>query len=241
MIVPVYVGYDPREAVAYHTFCQSILSKSSVPCSFIPLHGPQLRFDGQQDGTNAFIYSRYLIPHLMNYQGWALFVDGDMVALEDIAELWKLRDDSKAVMVVKHQYKTKHPRKYMGSPLENDNVDYPRKNWSSVVLWNCGHPANKILTKHQVATMGGAYLHRFEWLTDAEIGELPPDWNVLVGEQVVTQDAKLLHYTLGIPAFRFYSRQDAKPWHREYLRASHCDGEIATGIARRAEEQTEWL
>ena len=138
---------------------------ASVPVQFIPLHSPLLgNFDGQQDGTNAFIYSRFLVPYLMNYQGWAIYMDSDMLFREDIAKLWHRRDDRTAVMVVQHDYETTQTVKFKGTPLESPNGDYPRKNWSSLILWNCGHPRNKILTKQFVAEAGGRVLHRFSWL-----------------------------------------------------------------------------
>lgn len=229
-----YVGYDPREAIAYHVFCQSVIESSSIPVEFVPLHGPMLaNFDGQQDGTNAFIYSRYLIPYLTGYSGWALFVDGDMVVLDDIAKLWALRDEKYAALVVKHDYRTQHPRKYCGTPLENDNLDYPRKNWSSVVLWNCGHPSNRLLTRGFVGEAGGKFLHRFQWLNDDEIGDLPKEWNHLVLEYENNNNAKLLHHTLGTPAFRHYSKSDLS-WHEFLLRTLRAEGEDARAIVRRA-------
>jgi lipopolysaccharide biosynthesis glycosyltransferase len=225
--IRLFVGFDQREAAAYHVFCQSVIDKASVPVSFHPLHAPMLEnFDGQQDGTNAFIYSRYLVPKLCNYEGWAVFADGDMVAREDIAGLWNLRDDSKAAMVVKHVYKTKHPRKYIGTPIESDNVDYPRKNWSSVVLWNCGHPKNRILAPEFVAEAGGKFLHRFEWLNDDEVGELPKDWNRLVGEDDDLGCAAILHYTLGVPGFQHYRHfPGAENWFRAQRAAMHLIGD----------------
>jgi hypothetical protein len=205
-MLPIYVGYDPRESVAYHAFCQSIISRASQPCAFIPLHRPMLsNFDGQQDGTNAFIFSRYLVPYLSGYRGWAMFADGDMVCRDDIVKLWNLRDEQYAVHVVKHDYRTQHARKYVGTSLENDNVDYPRKNWSSVILWNCGHPSNRILSREYVAEAGGSVLHRFQWLAEYEIGALPVEWNHLVGEYTPNASAKLAHYTLGIPSFPHYA------------------------------------
>lgn len=209
----VYVGYDPREAAVYHTFCQSVIERASEPVRFIPLHEPMLNFDGQQDGTNAFIYSRYLIPYLQSFAGPALFVDGDMVVTTDIAELFALFDKRYAVQVVKHDYKTRHKRKYRGTALESDNVDYPRKNWSSVMLWNCSHISNVVLSRNLVANAGGAFLHRFQWLNDDEIGELPAKWNHLVGEYE-HKPASLYHYTLGAPGFDYYERCDAADeWH----------------------------
>lgn len=232
----LYVGYDPREAVAYHVFCQSVIEHASLPVSFSPLHGPMLaNFDGQQDGSNAFIYSRYLIPYLCGFDGWALFCDGDMIVKDDIAKLWALRDDRFAVMVVKHDYKTKHHRKYLGTPLESVNVDYPRKNWSSVVLWNCGHPSNRILSRNFVNEAGGKFLHRFTWLRDEEIGDLPAEWNHLVLEYE-NNNPKLLHHTLGTPAFREYVESDID-WHRYLLRAIHAEGENPVEVVRRAYER----
>lgn len=232
-MIRVAIGYDPREAVAYHVFQQSVIEHCKTPVSFIPLHSPMLdNFDGQQDGTNAFIYSRFLVPSLCNYDGWALFVDGDMAVNSDLTELWDLRDDRYAAMVVKHDYRTKQRRKYIGTPLEANNDDYPKKNWSSVVLWNCSHPANKILSRPFVAEAGGKFLHRFEWLEDSEVGELPGEWNHLVGEYD-NKNAKLLHHTLGTPAFRHYSDSDLS-WHRYLLNALRAEGENPCAMVERA-------
>lgn len=219
-MVRLYVGYDPREAVAYHVFCQSVIEHASVPVSFHPLHRGMLQnFDGQRDGTNAFIFSRYLIPSLCGFEGWAIFADGDMLCRADIAELWALRDERYAAQVVKHDYLTKHPRKYLGTPLEADNVVYPRKNWSSVVLWNCAHPSNRILTREYVEEAGGSVLHRFQWLRDEEVGALPLEWNWLVREYE-PKPAKLEHFTLGIPSFPVYAG-DSTEWHETLRRATN--------------------
>ena len=142
MTINVFVGFDQLEAIAYHVFCQSVLEKSTSLINFTPLAYQNLNFfKNHDDGSNKFIYSRFLTPFLNEYSGWAIFADGDMVCNNDITELWNLKDPSKAVQVVKHEYKTKKTVKYLG----NKNEDYPRKNWSSLVLWNCEHPANKIL------------------------------------------------------------------------------------------------
>lgn len=236
-MIPLFVGYDPREAAAYHVFCQSVLERASVPVQFIPLHKPMLRdFDGQRDGSNAFIFSRFLVPELMNFENrWAMFADGDMVMRDDIAKLWAQRECTRALMVVPHQYQTKHPRKYIGSPLESINVDYPRKNQSSVMLWNCGHYANRILTRTFIDEAGGAFLHRFQWLRDDQIGHLGDEWNRLVGEQDI-DGAKLLHYTLGIPGFHRYTDCDgADAWHGALKRALRVEGESATHMVEKTE------
>lgn len=234
-MVTLFVGYDPREACAFHVFNQSVIEHATQPVSIIPLSQKALQFDGQQDGTNAFIYSRYLIPFLQGYEGWAMFCDGDMVVTDDISKLWSLRDESKAVQVVKHNYKTSNQRKYVGSPMEDRNVDYPRKNHSSVILWNCAHPSNRILTKEYVGEAGGAVLHRFGWLDDDDIGDLPMEWNWLVGEYDKNDYAKLYHYTLGVPGFHYYMRCDHhRVWNAYLMDAMNIAGERPEEIVRRA-------
>ena len=126
-MLDIYVGYDEREAIAYHNFCNSIIRHSTQPLSFTPLalNNVKSYTEAHTDGSNSFIYSRFLVPYLQGYKGWALFADGDMICQDDIAKLWAMRDETKAVMVVKHDYKTKFNKKYLG----NKNQDYPRKNW----------------------------------------------------------------------------------------------------------------
>ena len=235
-MLTLYVGFDPREACAYHVFCQSVIEHASGPVRFIPLHSPMLNnFDGQQDGTNAFIYSRYLVPYLNDFEGWAIFCDGDMVVTADIYELYGLKDETKAVQVVKHDYETNSHRKYIGTPLESDNVDYPRKNWSSVMLFNCGHRSNQILTPEFVSSSGPVTLHRFQWLNDSEIGDLPYDWNWLVGEYA-NDSAKLYHHTLGSPGFEYYREcHGSREWNSSMLRMMHMEGQRPVEMLRRAQ------
>lgn len=206
-LIRLFVGYDTREAVAFDVFQASVIKHASRPVSFTPLSLKCLDgiyTEAHHDGSNQFIYSRFLVPYLCGFKGWAIFADGDMLVREDIAKLWALRDPDKAVQVVKHDYCTKAPVKYLGAK----NEDYPRKNWSSLILWNCGHPANQRLTPEWIETSSGRQLHRFEWLKDCQIGSLPQKWNWLVGEYDYNQDAKLVHYTLGTPCFRGYSKCD---------------------------------
>jgi len=209
-MIRIFAGYDPREAIGYHVFCQSLIERSTDGVAVTPLFGKQ------RDGTNAFTYQRFLIPYFMGFQGRAIFLDGaDMLMLGDIAELDKLYDPTKAVQVVKHDYQTKAQDKYLG----NKNQNYPRKNWSSVVLWNCGHPDNRILTPEFVQQQTGAFLHRFTWLRDEQIGEIPREWNWLTTEYPDNYDAKLLHYTLGTPCFKdYWSAEMADEWHAHYAR-----------------------
>jgi hypothetical protein len=130
------------------------------------------------------------------------------------------------VAVVKHEYETKHSRKYIGTPLEADNRSYPRKNWSSVMLWNCGHYANRILTPEFLKEAPGSFVHRYQWLKDDQIGELPGEWNRLIGEEDCSL-ASILHFTLGAPGFSAYANCDgARHWHRAKKNALHMIGEV---------------
>ena len=204
--INIVVGFDQREAIAYHTFTQSIIEKSSVPVFFIPLAVNTLKGykETHKDLSNDFIYSRFLTPYLNNFHGWAIFADGDMICQSDIKELWDLRDETKALLVVKHDYVTKANRKYLG----NINENYPRKNWSSLILWNCAHPKHRILTPDFIAQQTGQFLHRFSWLDDNDIGDLPKEWNWLASEYPQNKAAKIIHYTLGTPCFKDYRNTD---------------------------------
>lgn len=209
-MIRLFCGYDPREAHGYAVFSQSVIEHASEPVQFIPLAGKQ------RDGTNAFTYARFEIPERCGWAGWAIFVDAcDMLALADIAELWALRDKSKALQVVKHDYKTRHPRKYLGTPMECANEDYPRKNWSSVMLINCEHWAH-FQARERIRDGNGAFLHRFMWLEDDEIGSLPPEWNWLADEYGENRAAKLLHWTAGFPGLSDHYRNApmAAGWHK---------------------------
>ena len=200
--VKIYIGFDQRESIAYHTFVQSLIDNASIPLDITPLAVRNLKGyeEKHEDKSNDFVYSRFLTPFLNDFKGWAIFADGDMICQADIKELLDLRDDSKALQVVKHDYKTKAYQKYLG----NINQDYPRKNWSSVILWNCAHPKHKILTPDFIANQTGKYLHRFSWLEDDEIGELPKEWNWLATEYPNNEQANIIHYTLGTPCFKDY-------------------------------------
>lgn len=148
-------------------------------------------------------------------------MDGaDMLLRCDIRELWNEKDGPEAVKVVKHDYRTKNPRKYVGTPLEANNEDYERKNWSSVVIWNCGHWAH-FRNREKLLSNDGKYLHRFSWLQDHEIGDLPARFNHLVGEQDFDEKAKIAHFTLGIPGFEHYRHADyAQEWTEQLKRAA---------------------
>jgi len=222
--INLVVGFDQREAVAYHTFCQSVLETASLPVRFLPLAENTLvdYKETHTDGSNRFIYSRFLTPYLMGFQGWAIFADGDMVCQTDIKALWDLRDPSKALQVVQHDYQTKAHTKYLG----NKNENYPRKNWSSLILWNCAHPAHQVLTPAFIQGQKGSFLHRFSWLSDSDIGHLPPDWNWLAIEYPDNPSAALVHFTLGTPCFKDYADSPMSSiWHQARARSQDGMGE----------------
>jgi lipopolysaccharide biosynthesis glycosyltransferase len=214
-MIRLFIGYDPREAVVFHACVNSVIRHASQPVAVTPLALNNLGsyIERHRDGSNQFTYSRFLVPHLAGWTGWALYMDGDMLLRTDIAELWNLRDETRAALCVHHEYKTKLHKKYLGARNEN----YPRKNWSSVVLWNCAHPANRRLTPEFVQNATGAELHRFTWLADELIGELPREWNWLPDELGRNDDAKLLHWTLGAPCFpEFEDEAMSEEWHEEH-------------------------
>jgi lipopolysaccharide biosynthesis glycosyltransferase len=219
--IPIFIGYDPREAIAFHVCANSIIRHSSQPVQIIPVALNLFKeyTETHTDGSNHFIYTRFLVPYMMEWKGHAIFIDGDMIVRDDISKLWELRNPYKDVQVVKHDYKTRMPIKYLGSK----NEDYPRKNWSSVILWNCNSFPNRKLTPEYVMKATGAELHRFTWCTDDRIGELPPEWNWLPDEYGPNPDAKLLHYTLGTPCFHeFADTPQGSEWHRERILTEYC-------------------
>lgn len=200
----VFVGYDPREDIAYQV-CKHSIIKRQPDADVRPLKQSELRQSGWYTrpvdtlGSTEFTFTRFLVPELTNFEGWAVFMDCDMILTTDIKELFDQADDRYAVMCVKHDYKVKASFKMDGQK----QTIYPRKNWSSVVLWNCGHPSNKAVTQDLVndKEINGAYLHRFSWLKDEEIGELDHTWNYLVGVYNDIETPKLIHYTEGGPWF----------------------------------------
>ena len=215
-MLQVFIGYDPREAVAYHTLAHSILRRSSIPVTIAPVMQSQLkslytRGRGPTESTE-FSLTRFLVPALSQYRGWSLFMDCDMLCRADIAELasYTERAADKAVLVCKHDY-TPHPsRKF----LNQVQTVYPRKNWSSVMLFNNARCA--ALTADYVNSASGLDLQRFVWIDDTKIGELPLEWNWLVTEYKSNPDAKIVHFTRGGPYFDEYRSCDyAEEWFEE--------------------------
>ena len=196
-MIPIFIGFDDREAIDYSVLSYSITRRSSSPISITPIKLSNLSFykEIHLDGSTDFSYSRFLVPYLMNYSGWAIYMDSDMLCLTDITDLWDLMDNRFALMCVQHDYQTKQHIKMWGKP----NNNYPRKNWSSLMLINCGHPAIKELTPKKIETSTGAHLHQLEWLDSNLIGSLPNKWNWLADEYGLNLDASIVHYTLGSP------------------------------------------
>jgi hypothetical protein len=217
-MIDLFCGYDRREAVGFHTFCASVMERASQPVSIHPLSAM-----GLPEGSNTFTLSRFLVPWLMGFKGHAIFVDAcDMLMLGDVAELDALFDPRYAVQVVKHpEYVSQHERKYVGTEMECKQTNYARKNWASVMLMNCEHPYWSVLNLPTLENCNVLSLLQFGGLKLSgermEVGELPPEWNVLIDEGQERAGAKLLHWTAGLPTFKHYrnSRASAE-WFAEY-------------------------
>lgn len=217
----IFIGWDSREDIAYQVAKQSILDTASVPVEIVPLKQKDLKKQGlywrnkDKLGSTEFTFTRFLLPELTNFQGWALFIDCDFVALTDVKELFSHVDEKYAVMCAQHNY----------TPTEGEKMDgqkqtiYPRKNWSSMMLFNCAHSSNKMLTKELVnsSDIDGKYLHRFSWLKDEEVGEISHEWNWLVGwyKEPRHGKPKFLHYTEGGPWFdNYYDCEYSEEYYR---------------------------
>lgn len=215
--IRLFIGYDPREAVAWHVLAHSVLARAGQPVSIAPLAlrglGSLMTRERSPLQSTDFAFSRFLTPYLAGYEGWALFMDCDMLVRDDIATLWALRDDAYAVQVVKHDYTPGTETKLLGQKQSK----YTKKNWSSVMLMNCAKCT--ALTPDYVNTASGLELHRFDWLgDDTLIGELPLRWNFLVGEydKLPISEISNLHFTLGCPYFAAYKDCDyAELWRQE--------------------------
>lgn len=225
-MINVYIGYDGRETVASNVLTHSIHARASMPVAITPVMLSQLsgifRRERHPLQSTDFSFSRFLTPHLSDFNGWSLFMDCDMLMLDDVAKLWALRDDRYAVMVVKHVHVPKEERKF----LNEVQTKYEKKNWSSVILFN--NARCRVLTPDYVNTATGLELHQFKWLgNDNLIGELPARWNHLVGYDAPNAEAALVHYTLGGPYFDEYRNCEyAREWFAErdamlYAGAAH--------------------
>lgn len=202
-MIRIFIGFDPRETVAWHVLTHSILARASVPVSFTPLalnnlQGLMWRESNPLQSTQ-FSFSRFLTPYLSGYEGWSLFMDCDMLVQDDIAKLWALRDEKYAVMCVQHDHQPRESVKFLGAP----QTPYGKKNWSSVMLFN--NTKCQALTPEYVNTASGLELHQFKWLgDDSLIGSLPHGWNHLVDYDPPNPQATNVHFTLGGPYFNEY-------------------------------------
>ena len=222
MTIPVYVGYDSREDIAYQV-CKHSIIRREPGATVKALKQKDMRESGlytrevDKLASTEFTFTRFFIPHLQNYQGWAVFCDCDFVWTVPTTDLKQYCDPSKAVVVVQHDY----------TPAEGMKMDgkqqhiYPRKNWSSMILWNCDHPKNKVLTPELLNRESGAFLHRFQWLDDEDIGSLPHHYNWLVGWYKEPKDGrpKIYHWTEGGPWFvdNYFDCEYADVWKKETI------------------------
>ena len=217
-MIKIFIGYDPREKVAYHTLVQSIIENASEPVSISPIAKKHLGNIYQRTRTvkesTEFSLTRFLTPYLSGFDGWSIFMDCDMIVTSDIKTLWGLRDDKYAVMCVKHDYTPSSERKF----LDQIQTVYPKKNWSSVMLFNNAKCIS--LTTELVQYEDGLFLHQFKWLESEDlIGEIPHTWNFLVGEEEKLNNGKLpdlIHYTLGGPYFDDYKGCDYEEVWEQY-------------------------
>ncbi len=208
----IFIGFDSKEILAYHVLAHSIIEKSSVPISITPLNLTNISKIFKREKNNLqsteFSFSRFLTPYLSGYEGWSIFMDCDMLAFDDVANLIALANDEYAVMCVKHDYIPKNDHKFLG----NVQTKYEKKNWSSLMLFN--NSKCQQLTPDYVNTASGLELHQFKWLANDDlIGELPVRWNFLVGEYNKIKDPGIVHYTVGGPYFAEYKTCDyAEEW-----------------------------
>jgi len=225
-VLDIFIGYDRQEVVAYHVLAQSLLEQSSRPVRLTPISLGNLEGlfarDAVATQSTEFSFSRFLTPYLSGYEGWSLFMDCDMLARADVAELFALADDRYAVMVAQHDYVPRDEVKF----LDHVQTRYAKKNWSSVMLLN--NARCRALTPDYVNTASGLQLHQFHWLeSEALIGALPLEWNWLVGEYDFNAQAKIAHFTRGGPYFEAYADCDyADEWRAVEARATAAQGKL---------------
>lgn len=220
MELKVYIGWDSREDIAYQVARKTLLENASIPVTVEPIKLDELvandlyTRDIDPLASTEFTYSRFFVPHLAGYEGWALFCDCDFMFFGDVADLQQYNDPDKAVYCVQHDYTPKEAVKMDGQA----QTVYPRKNWSSFMLFNCGHASTRQLTPDLVNRESGAYLHRMQWAKDEEIGSIPTAWNWLDGwnEEPDSGKPNAVHYTSGGPWFDNYQNVAyADIWHEK--------------------------
>lgn len=219
-MLKVFVGYDSREEIAWQVCRHSILRHAAAGVQVVPIRQSVLRELGLYNrpvdaaASTEFSLTRFLTPYLAAQPGWAMFCDCDFLFTADVREVLVGLDPAKALYCVKHDYVPAHRLKMDGKT----QAVYPRKNWSSLMLFNCDHPEVKALTPAVVNSVSPAYLHRFEWIRDTDsIGELDPDWNFLEGEYPKPEvTPRVIHYTNGGPWFEEWQNCDyAELWVQE--------------------------
>lgn len=223
-MIRTFIGYDRRIPVAFQVAAHSILTHASRPVTICPVMLTQLAgiYTRAHDNLQSteFTYSRFLVPYLSGYEGWSLFMDNDVIVVDDIADLWALRDERFAVMCVQNRQVVREQHKF----LNHTQTQYEKKNWSSVMLFN--NAKCTALTPQYVNTASGLELHQFKWLgDDALIGSLPPEWNHLVDEtQPVLKSPSLIHYTKGGPFYQDYINSAfSREWYQEFAAANRSD------------------
>ena len=202
----VHVGFDSRHREMYDLctgsirhYCKDAVIKPNTARTIPAYDSPS-----KDNESTTFVYSRFYIPYCSFWSGWAIFCDGDFLWQDDVTKLWEQRDDRYAVMVCKHNYESNIKTKAFGHVQEN----FPRKNWSSLIMWNCAHPSNQVLTPEYCNSAEPKQLHRFLHLQDKEIGGLDLRWNWLVDEYDYTESAGALHFTNGGPWCDIQTNQD---------------------------------
>ena len=213
----IFIGWDSRFPEPADVLRYSLLKYSSISLDIRYLKLNELSLGRAVDplASTEFTYTRFLVPHLCNFQGKALFLDNDMLCLGDIKEIDDLDMRPYALRVVQHDYQPVNTVKMYGCP----QTSYPRKNWSSMMLMDCSKL--KLWTKQCVESQTGAYLHRFQDIDDSQIGELPKTWNTL---DWMDQTTKLIHYTNGGPWFDAYKNHPhADVWYQ--MRDEMCAAE----------------
>ena len=229
-IIRVFIGHDSKAPHHTEVCKQSILRHATKPVLIETLDQDALRRaslyrrwfyrdsdDALVDGADGrpfsseFAFTRFMIPALMQWKGSAIFCDSDFMFRDDINKLWHEHDERYAVQVAQQKYISKAKTKKTGVPQQN----YNRKNWSSLILWNCGHQANRELTTHVVNTFPGSYLHGFGWLRAGEIGTIRHGWNWIEG--TTSSSASAVHFTLGTPDLEAYRNMKFADEWRAYL------------------------
>ena len=222
-MIRVFVGYDDNEKVAFSTLSHSLLKHATQPIAITPIRLQNIKDVFVRERlpiqSTEFAFSRFLVPYLCNYSGHAIFMDCDMLSRSDISELWRQRTTKYAVQCVQHDYTPTSTVKFLNQP----QTPYPKKNWSSMMLFN--NAKCTALTPDYVNSATGLELHQFKWLENEElIGKIDEEWNWLVGEYEYNSNAKLVHYTEGGPYFKKYKNCDyAKEWFDTFKETTRTD------------------